>query len=82
MRNVLKRIIDWLTGPSPRTHLFVIRHEGRVLLRMDFKMLMFLNELNDRQSLIVDLDFEGGKAYIRINDNMNWRFEPASPDQE
>ena len=72
MNKILTRFIDWLMGPNPRTHLLVIRNDGKVIMRINFRTLMAMNELNGRQGLIVDLD---GNCKITLNDNLSWMIE-------
>ena len=72
MNKTLHRIIDWIMGPNPRCHLLVIRNDGKVLMRIDFRTLMAMNELNGRQGLILDLD---GNCKVTVNDNLSWTLE-------
>lgn len=41
-------------------------------MRINFRTLMAMNELNGRQGLIVDLD---GNCKITLNDNLSWMIE-------
>jgi len=72
MNKTLTRIIDWIMGPNPRCHSVVIRNDGKVLMKIDFRTLMAMNELNGRQVLILDLD---GNCKVRVNDNLAWTLE-------
>lgn len=72
MNKTFHRIIDWIMGPNPRCHLLVIRNDGKVLMKIDLRTVMAINELNGRQTLILDLD---GNCKIRVNDNLSWTIE-------
>ena len=69
---ILQAIRRWLMRPMqpcPKDHLFILRWDGRVIMKVTFEMLMMMNNSQGRDIFEIVLSKDG---HIVVSDSLAW----------